>query len=221
MKKIILSSLIGFGLSSYVIAGGNIEVIETPATNISIPTSYNGFYIGMGYGRTSHEHDLYSVDLGTTNKAYDENFNSVMIQAGYQINAYIALEGRYWFGFDNDFIVNQRTPVTSSIDTWAIYVKPMYPISEKFNLYALLGYAGVQHNVNGNPPVPNTVLGDNYNGFSWGLGASYSITDNISIFADYVDIYDDDKSWIHPIGGWEKVSDEKIDMWSIGISYKF
>ena len=88
-------------------------------------------------------------------------------------------------------------------------------------MYALLGYAGVKHDVNGNPPIPKSILGESYNNFSWGLGVSYTITEKLSLFVDYVNIYDDKKSWIHPIGGWGKVSDEKIDMWSIGTSYKF
>ena len=223
MKKVTLSIVSMLAASGFAFAGGNIDQVEEPEVTEVLTVDESTFYVGIGYGNTVHEHDIYSVDLDRQTKAFDEKFHSLFLQGGYQFNVYISLEGRYWFGFDNKFMVKEfkERTVESSIDTWAIYLKPMYPVTDNINIYALIGYAGTKHDVNGDPQVPEVVVGDSYDGFSWGLGASYSLLDNISVFVDYVNIYDDEKSWTHPKGGWEKVSDEKIDIWNIGISYRF
>ncbi len=50
---------------------------------------------------------------------------------GYKFNQYIALEGRYWHGFEETIVTDLRTQDTSA-DLWGIYAKPMYPVREMY-----------------------------------------------------------------------------------------
>ena len=91
----------------------------------------------------------------------------------------------------------------------------MFPVTEQIDIYGLLGYA----NVSFDPSIPDE---DEFseNGFSWGAGISYAITDNLSVFADYVLLYDDSETW----RGDDNVKldlDTKVDTWNFGLTYKF
>ena len=59
--------------------------------------------------------------------------------------------------------------------------------------------------------------GDAYeDGFQWGLGAQYTVTESILVFIDYVQLYDDT--------GFDyraQTDDLNADTWAVGISYRF
>ena len=53
-------------------------------------------------------------------------------------------------------------------------------------------------------------------GFQWGLGASYAFTEEVSVFADYISLYDDT--------GFDyraKLDDVDADTWTVGLTYNF
>ena len=136
-----------------------------------------------------------------------------MLQAGYQVNEYLALEGRYTFGmggsdYDSGNLTNATDTYDGDLSTWGIYVKPMYPIGD-FSLYGLLGYGEIM--------LEDLAGGDAVEGgFQWGLGASYAFTEEISVFADYVSLYDDT--------GFDyraQLSNVDADAWTVGITYNF
>jgi opacity protein-like surface antigen len=220
MKNIFLAMVAGFGMGNYLMAGGNIDLVEPAKVTLEEPVSDSGFYLGLGYGNTGHNRD-YTVNSNLQKNAFDKNLDAVLFQAGYKINSYFAVEGRYWLGLDDTIINDRKTIVNCNLDTWAVYLKPMYPVTEKFDVYALLGYGKAQYDLDTTNIAPITTFKDAYDGFSWGLGATYNFTNNISVFVDYVNIYDDDRNLIHPINGSDINLDEAIDMWSIGITYKF
>ena len=199
MKKIIILSIMAF--NSLAVAGGDISAIVSE--EVPVTKDNSAFYLGLGFGQEYLNNDFTSEEITDT---------TVMFQAGYQYNEYVALEGRYTFGFNTDYDPGTTGNLSSAYDgdfsSWGIYVKPMYPIGD-FSIYALLGYGGVLQD--------NLVAGDAYeSGFQWGLGASYAFMDNVSVFADYVNLYDDTgfdyRATQHEI---------KADTWTIGISYKF
>jgi opacity protein-like surface antigen len=148
------------------------------------------------------------LDDDTTNEEISNN--NIVLQAGYQYNQYIALEGRYSFGFNTDYDGGNagNLDYDGDVSSWGIYAKPMYPMGD-FNLYALLGYGGVM--------LDDIANGDAYEeGFQWGIGASYIVSDTISVFVDYVSLYDDT--------GFDyraKNDDIKSDTWTLGVSYTF
>lgn len=216
MKKFNLSLVTVLAMSTFAIAGGDIApvepVIETPMVEESTP---GNFYLGLGYGMLSMDQtDVVTLANGATveNPIVSDDFSEVMVQAGYKFNPYIALEGRYWFGLEDTFDV-LGTNVDTSVDAWGIYAKPMYPVTEAFNIYGLLGYGAADVSVD----LPNggTLNTDSVDGFSWGVGADYSFTENVAVFVDYVNIFDDSTSYV---GG---ETDTTIDTVNFGVTYTF
>jgi opacity protein-like surface antigen len=139
----------------------------------------------------------------------------MMFQAGYKYNPYVAFEFRYWLSVsDGDVSVSGNIPplgIHNDFDAWGVYIKPMYPVTPEFNIYALLGFSGTY--VEGGPGWDLLDDGD----FSWGGGVSFDVTPNIGIFVDYVQLFDDT---IYD-GYYDTEQDTRVDTWNIGINYKF
>ena len=202
MKTTTLSLISILALSRLAFAGGDIAPVEEPV--IVAPVIDNSaFYLGLGIGDATVNDDFTSEEFSAT---------TLMLQAGYQYNQYVAVEGRYTFAVNTDYTPGNTTASSSDYDgdfsSWGVYVKPMYPIGD-FTLYALLGYGGVM--------LDDLVGGDAYeDGFQWGLGAGYAFSEQISIFVDYVSLYDDT--------GFDyraQFDDVDSDTWTVGMSYKF
>ena len=186
MKKFNLSLVALLAMSTFAAAGGDIApvepVVEMPMVEESTP---GHFYLGLAYGAAN-------ADVSWTNGSDDHDYDTIMLQAGYKFNPYIAVEGRYWFDLDED------------VDTWGIYAKPMYPVTDAIDIYGLLGYASSD--------APNSIDGD---GFSWGIGGAYAFTDNVAVFVDYTSMYDDDDTITNVNYNTE------ITSWNFGVTYTF
>ena len=242
MKKLTLPIAAVMAMSTFAIAGGDIAPVEEPMVEVVAPVvSDSGFYLGLAYAMANYteEYDAHNTTpVGWNDRVgtYEEDYNAIMLQAGYKINKYLAVEGRYWKSFgDADWSdKGQRNgmamghPTSSSWDisgsydgdftAWGIYLKPMYPVTEIFDVYALLGY--------GNVEIDDGIYkgdGLDESGFQWGLGASYAFTNNISIFLDYVNMYNDDDSEFHTMGPETSDRDFEETIYTInfGVTYKF
>lgn len=231
MKKLNLSLAAIFAMGTFAVAGGDIAPVEPVVEELVVVESTGNFYLGLAYGYLNDSADVTDnignipgLASGAFTNVWDESYNELMIQAGYNVNDYIAIEGRYWFGLDDTTIYNGVDGrIESSIDAWGIYVKPQYTM-DAFRIYALLGYGGVNYdftttNAAGWTIPTNSVLDDSLDGFSWGLGASYAFTDNVAVFVDYVSIYNDDHSVVG--GGYDTTFDQTIDSWNFGVTYNF
>ena len=205
MKKGVLSLVSVMVLSGAGYAGGNIAPVE-PVVEEEPVTVLNGFYVGLGLGQAD-------VNNNTSGESWESN--TFVFQAGYQFNPYIALEGRYSVGFNMDYNKGitlgtyNGVPLDNDFSNWGLYVKPSYPVGASVTLYALLGYGGVM--------LSDLRGGDAYeDGFQWGLGASYDVTERISVFVDYVSLYDDTGfDYVGIRDSWDS------DTWTLGVSYKF
>lgn len=199
MKKIVISLA---AASTILIAGGDFIPVE-PVVETPVIVEQSPFYLGIGIGDASVNDDDTSEEFSAT---------TLMLQAGYQYNEYLALEGRYTFGLNMDYNPGTTNGLSSDYDgdfsNWGIYLKPMYPIGN-FSIYGLLGYGGVM--------LDNLAGGDAYeDGWQWGLGAGYALSDNYTIFVDYVSLYDDT--------GFDyraRLDDIDSDTWTFGVSYRF
>jgi len=155
MKKYFLG-LITAALATMTMAfgGGDIAPIETPQTEVATKTS--PFYIGAAY-------TYVGIDNAIDTTFDFENDSAGTLIAGYDINKYVGVEGRYTSKFEE-------------VDTfgYGIYLKPQVPINDSVKLYALLGYTGTQYK------------GESVdNGFGYGVGGLYNVTSNVFVFADY------------------------------------
>jgi len=217
MKKAAFSLIAAAAMGSFAIAGGDIAPAPVSAPDDS------GFYLGLAYSYIDYDLTK-TINTGGTAGSADRNtnHNAVMFQAGYQFNSYIAIEGRYWAAGDEDFKVGNLKR-TKTLDAYGIYLKPIYPVTDSLNIYGLLGYAHINSSFKAYRPngtVNDQDLDDN--DFSWGLGFSYEINEDWSVFADFVRIYDDKqvKHLAAPLIG-NKTWDMTIDSFNVGFTYKF
>ncbi len=224
MKKSIMSLVAIASISSSLMAGGDIvpvEAVVIPVMASEVCEAKNtdrGVYLGVAYGAVSYDTNLESGELGTNNTYFDDvEYNSAMILAGYKFNQYIAVEGRYWFGAEQeaqDVMLNETFKISN--DTWGFYAKPMYPITDKLDVYGLIGYASSDIEVT--HPVYTYAPDTDMEGFSWGAGASYELTDSVAVFVDYTSMYDDEYP-SRTTGG--LAYSDTLNAYNFGATYKF
>ncbi len=200
MKKFNLSLVAVVAMSTFAIAGGDIApiidpVIDEPTVEAPVVPSIGSFYLGLAYSymNVNKQEIGGPVEIDTSGNAYT-------LLAGYNINPYFAIEGRYSATVGDLNVDNGTTDtdVDADLSNMGLYIKPMYPITN-FNLYALLGYGEVE------------LEDETESGFQWGLGASYSVNENIAVFTDYTRLYDDS----------DDGADVVVDAFTVGLNYKF
>lgn len=177
MKNSLISVATVIALSSFGFAGGDIEPVEPVVGTPMVEASAGNAYVGLGFALVSTRDS--SVDLDFfSQKAGQDRLGNIAFLAGYNFNSYIGVEGRY------STTINKSDAV--SMDGWSLFVKPQYPVSEAFNVYALLGYGGVNMD-----PENGSLVNVDDTGFQWGLGASYAVTEQVAIFVDYTSLAND------------------------------
>ncbi len=205
MKKFNLSVAAVLAMSTFVLAGGDIEpvmepVVETPAPVVVVEPSHAGSYLGLGYSYMNFN----AQEVGGPDE-FDIDGNAITLIAGYNFNQYMAVEGRYSVTV-GDLSVSTNYGVNGDIDATmdniAIYLKPMLPMGE-ITLYGLLGYGEVGFEFEGSKGTES--------GFQWGAGASFAFDDRAGLFVDYTRIYED------TVGD----ADFVMDSINVGLTYKF
>jgi len=208
MKRTILSIVSIMALSGISYAGDSTEIVDVDV--IEIPTvDESAFYVGLGGSYMGMYNDLTNEEFTTT---------GVTLQVGYQYNRYLAVEARYTMGVANVAYENGNTVnldndnFDTDFSNIGIYLKPIYPIGD-FKIYGLLGYGDT---ILSKVPVGSTVASRGEDGFQWGLGLDYAITDNISVFADYARVYDDKGFNFRAL-----TADINVQLITAGLTYRF
>ena len=205
MKKITLSVVTIVTMSSLTFAGGDITPVVVPVGIDEV----RPFYVGIGLSAVSTRDSHTSLNF-FSDKSRQDRTGDITIMAGYEFNPYVAVEGRYMTSvFDEDVLTR---------DSWGIYVKPQYPVNDEFSIYALLGYGGMTVDGKGSSLIPRNRSNVDDTGFQWGLGVSYEVMEDITIFADYVNIANDMGADIF----WGSLlSDVDSDALTVGVTYNF
>jgi opacity protein-like surface antigen len=203
MGKIVLSVWAVMAMSSLGFAGGDMKDVEPaiePVVEV-VEVDKSGFYAGVSIAAVSARDADISVDWGGTDR--QDRLGNITFLAGYDFNEYFAVEGRY----TNSFTHNDQIDMNG----WSLFAKPQYPVSEDFSVYALLGYGGVT--LDG---INDFIVDLDDSGFQWGLGASYMVMENVSLFADYTFPANDmDGDYFNdPV----KID---IDAFNVGLNYHF
>ncbi|RLA70300.1 MAG: porin family protein [Epsilonproteobacteria bacterium] len=216
MKKFNLSLVAVLAMSTFAIAGGDIAPVEPVVETPYVEESTGGLYLGAAYSIFNSDANFIH-NSGLNFNVDADDYSAMMLQAGYKFNDYVAVEGRYWIGLTEGNWDAFGNTFDSDVNAWGIYVKPMYPVTDSFDIYGLLGYASVDADHAG------TTLPDaNFDGFSWGIGAAYSFTENFAVFVDYTDFQDDD--FVYTTGGAPRVTgtfEHEIDSINFGLTYQF
>jgi len=207
------SLLLGLLSITALYAGDEIIIPKTEIAPLVKyePSSLLGGYVGIAFS-----------DSELNNQVTNESFTAkgLTLQAGYRYNPFLAIEARYSSSVFNVSYASgyidkaDNDDFSSTFSNMGIYLKPYLSFSqvEDLSLYALLGYGQVS--------VSNIINNDDIDrketGFQWGLGLSYRIQENISVFADYVSLYNGD--------GFDYLGTNnlhKADMFNIGLNYNF
>ncbi len=228
MTKLIVSMVALIAMGSSVAMAGSIDegaedVVVIPQYSENSGFNLEGFYAGGGYSRVDSNADFNAVLANGIADNADASTNAMMVNAGYKFNEYIAAEVRYWYGvgdvtFDHNFFTSVEG--STDMDAWGIYAKPILPINEQFDIYGMIGYAS--STMENKIFTDNGISGD-LDGLSWGIGASYDINENVSVFADYV-AFTEDTITNNAVTGAVLGSgsyDQKYDTINFGANYKF
>ncbi|MEA3455983.1 MAG: outer membrane beta-barrel protein [Campylobacterota bacterium] len=201
MKKFTLSLVSIIALSSISFAEGDV------VSPMSWGEVENPFYGGIALAATSTRGS--NADLSFfSEKDGQDRLGNLTLNAGYDFNQFVAVEARYTTDISNEDIVE--------MSGWSLFVKPQYPVSEDFTIYALLGFGGVT--VDGIHPIRPVHVDDN--SFQWGLGISYSLKNaidyNIEIYADYTSLAKD-MDGVY----WNGDLQTSVDALTVGVAYRF
>jgi opacity protein-like surface antigen len=211
MNKIQMSIVALLSLSTITFAGGlKSEIMQPPVEPIEVEEAQpSPFYIGGGYSYVEGSDE--NSDPSTAGYRYEMDADGIMFQAGYKINPYIAIEGRYTMANGADVDVRYLTGASRSADITniAIYAKPTYPIG-RVNIYGLLGYGKTEVDYSS-----ITMEDWDKSGFQWGGGANFEITSHFAVFADYTRWCDFDEA-----SGMFATTRE-MDAITVGLTYTF
>lgn len=189
MKKLTLSLTTILAMGTFAYAGGDIAPVEPQITLPEVEETViapSGFYAGLGYSYFTG--DVAGDDLDA---------HGMLALLGYQINEYLAVEGRYT-GTLSDITIND-IDYDRLMTNKALYLKPMYPV-DNFAIYGLLGYGQT---------VANNTSDE---GFQYGAGATFEAMENVGLFVDYTRLYDD--------SGLD-MGDTTLDSVNVGVTYNF
>ena len=225
MRKIITGIAALAAVTTMALAGGAIAPIaEIEPIEVEMDQVKSGFYVGGGLAGLAALSDRTASVNGVdyTQNLVDETFTQIAIGAGYNVNDYVAVEGRYYFGLTKTIgygnLEGYLAAVDASIDSFGIYVKPQYSFGS-FNLYGLLGYGSSEYDIalkSGDVTAKST---ETIDGFSWGLGAGYAINEDWGVYVDYVSLYDDNNQY--PEFGQTVTYEDTLDVVTVGVNYNF
>lgn len=152
--RVIILGLVLAGISVH--AGGRIEVEDVLQTE-----DYSSFYLGIGFSTANFK----ACDGDCT---YEDKTYGGILRAGYDFNEYIGIEARVLRTF-----LDKGPFGGAPLQHMGIYVKPQYPLGDRFNIYGLLGYGYTENLGNG----ARLSYFDSDYGFSVGLGMEYDLSD--------------------------------------------
>jgi len=191
MKTLMKFASVSLFASAYLHAGGKYVSIPAYSTVKSvIDQQYTNLYFGGALNRVGTK--VASQAEVCTGCTYDikeqkgtkgskktiewggagHTYSAVGI-AGYEINDYLAIDSRYTKSLSSIKIKDHK-PIDYS--NAAIYLKPQYKLGDA-TMYGLLGYGASSVDFMKSDTVKK--------GLQYGAGASYAISNNFSLFADY------------------------------------
>ncbi len=168
MKTLLKRTILGLALlSTYNYAGGKaVDLVE--AEVLPIPEDSSPWYLGAGLVAAKFHACGNNCD-------YEDLTYGAMLRGGYDFNQYFGLEARGMRTF-----LDEGPFGGVPLQHIGLYAKPQYPLAERVNAYALLGYGYTENLGNG----ARLNYFDNGHGFSAGLGLEYDLSDKDGDFED-------------------------------------
>ncbi|MDM5271316.1 outer membrane beta-barrel protein [Sulfurovum sp. zt1-1] len=169
-NKLVWTTIAAMVLQNTLYAGGkNIAPVLSPVAEIPQFRDPSPWYMGVGLVKLNY-------NGCRSNCEFEDITYGMMVRGGYEYNQHIGLEARgIWTGWEAEGAELEHH--------FGIFLKPMAPVGEDFNVYGLLGYG-------------KTKIGGSYeraamdeSGFSWGVGIEYDLSGKEDDKEEYT-IYD-------------------------------
>jgi OOP family OmpA-OmpF porin len=169
-------------------------------------------YIGGAYGSTKltggcdDVRDAFASLGGTTTSCSDKD-NGWKIFGGYQVNKNFAVEATYidWGAIKGSGRVG-TIPVNVSGDatSFGVAAVGILPLNERFSVFGKAGILMTDTSVSAQAGAGSASEDDSSTELHIGVGALFNVTERFAIRAE-----------------WERATDTKIDMISIGVQFRF
>jgi len=216
MKKLLKSTILGLVLmTTHNYAGGKAV---SPVDALIVPivvTDYSPIYVGIGV-------TVAKFSACSNNCSYEDLTYGLMLRGGYDFNEYFGVEVRGIRTF-----LDKGPFGGVPLEHIGLYAKPQYPVSERVNVYGLLGYGYTKNLGNG----ARLNYFDSESGFSAGAGLEYDLSDRKGDFeqdAEYDRSFD---GYADQGKGWSLFVDYQrlliksnvpdMDVVSFGVRYDF
>ena len=208
IAKVALSSLL---MSGALMAGKNVAPAVVPVVPV---VDVNPIYVGLGllWSGTSRDCDCSGDRLKNTSYG-------VMGRIGYDFNQYFGIEARAFnASIDKNFAETTH---------YGVYLKPQYHITDKLNVYGLIGYGQTKIECTHASLPSGTNLYDE-SGVSFGFGFEYDLSADTPVVASraFDGQGDQEKGW----GVWvdyqnllhnEGPNNLKANIVTAGVTYDF
>ena len=228
MKKVNISLMAILTMSSFLYGGGDIlpevfeeEVVSVPVEQPITPPPPPPLAIVPPLPQDIHVNGLY-VALGLTVARFDPNCScahasidktaGVIGRVGYDLNQYVGVEARA--------IRTNWASDGGKIKHLGTFLKPMYPVSDDVNLYALGGYAKTT--------TQGGLRRVDAKTFAWGAGLEYDLGSDIAKEGRYsrtFDGYGDQEGGFGLFADYERLVQKSgspdLDTIGFGVTYDF
>jgi OmpA-OmpF porin, OOP family len=159
------------------------------AATPAMATDDGGFYVGAGLG-------IFSVD----ESSFSESDTGFKLFGGWMFNQFVGGELEYIDGGtvrEGDFGIDSTGLNVSLKGNW--------PINDQFDVFGKVGYFFWDADIDftGNSGQEGNSSGSD---LSWGIGAGYNFTDNLSITTEYQ---------------WFQIEEADAEMWTGNLVWKF
>jgi len=172
----------------------------------------NGLYAGIGISTAKFKTNCQKSGTGTCSKSGTDKTVGLMGRVGYDVNQYIGVEAR-------GIRTNWKSD-GGKVKHVGIFVKPMIPVGESSNIYALAGIA--KTTTQGNKQRVDS------KSFAWGVGAEYDISEDTAKDGRYNRAFDghgDQEKGLGVFADYERLIQKSgspdLDTVNVGLTYDF
>lgn len=148
----------------------------------------SGFLVGAGVNMLTAKPD----------EGFDIDNTMLELKAGYKVNSYFMVDARYGLSIDDESFsytdASSTTKTDVSFSYYGIYGTGIIPIGESFNVYGSVGFVQTKMDVDysgsyecgeSQPCQGSASSSDDSSSVALAVGASYFITNNFAVNAEY------------------------------------
>jgi len=172
----------------------------------------NGLYAGIGISTARFKTNCKCKGTSVSSKSSTDKTAGIMGRVGYDVNQYIGVEAR-------GIRTNWKSD-GGKVKHVGLFVKPMIPVGDATNLYALAGVAKTT--------TQGSLRRINSKSFAWGAGVEYDISSDVAKDGRYNRKFDgqgDQEKGLGVFADYERLIQKSgspdLDTLNVGLTYDF